>query len=219
MDKDVAKRLLNEAGFKQAKFHVIKKEDKYENKINGIIKDLKFPIFVKPARQGSSVGISKVWKRNDLLNAIQEAFKFDSKIILEQAIVGREIECAVLGNAQPVASDLGEICLTNGFYSYDAKYINENTACAIVNVKMSSIMKKRIRETAINIYKTLECEGMSRVDFFLTEKNEIYINEINTLPGFTDVSMYPKLMEISGINYPILLESLIDFAIEKRNKN
>lgn len=216
MDKDVAKRLLRDAGFKQSKFHVINShETGFPKKLPNIIKDLKFPIFVKPARQGSSVGISKAENKKQLLEAIREAFRFDSKVILEEMIVGREIECSVLGNENPIASELGEICLTKGFYSYDAKYVEEETAKPVVGIKISSSLKKKIQQAALDVYKTLECRGLSRVDFFLTKSNEIYVNEINTLPGFTSVSMYPKMLEQSGIKYEDLLDKLISFALEK----
>lgn len=210
MDKDVAKRLLRDAGFKQAKFHTLKKYDKIL--INKIVKDLKFPIFVKPANQGSSVGISKAENKKELEIAVKNAFEFDEKIILEEMVRGREIECAILGNENPIASQLGEIVLSKGFYSYDAKYIDEDSAKPVVGIKLPILLKKRIQKMAIEVYQTLECKGMSRVDFFLTKNNEIYVNEINTLPGFTNISMYPKLMDASGIKYDELLDKLVSFA-------
>lgn len=217
MDKDVAKRLLKEAGFEQSKFYVLRREEKINTKLPGIIKNLKFPIFVKPARQGSSVGISKAENKKQLLDSIDEALKYDSKIILEQAIVGREIECSVLGNNDIIASNPGEICLQKGFYSYDAKYVDEDAAKPVVNATLSSALKKKIQQMAIEVYKTLECEGFSRVDFFLTKENKIFVNEINTLPGFTNVSMFPKMFENSGIKYSELLERLVFLAIERKN--
>lgn len=213
MDKDIAKKLLRDAGFKQAKFHTLKKYSSVV--ISNIVKDLKFPIFVKPANQGSSVGISKAENEKELDTAIKKAFKFDKKIILEEMVKGREIECAVLGNKNPIASELGEIVLTKGFYSYEAKYIEEDTAKPVVGIKLPMVVKKKIQKMAIEVYETLECKGLSRVDFFLAENDEIYVNEINTLPGFTNISMYPKMMDASGIEYAKLLDKLISLAMEK----
>lgn len=213
MDKDIAKKLLRDAGFKQAKFHTLKKYDRTE--IKSIISDLNFPIFVKPANQGSSVGISKVENKKELDIAIKKAFEFDKKIILEEMVKGREIECAILGNENPIASELGEIVLSKGFYSYDAKYIEEDTAKPVVGVRLPIAQKKKIQKMAIDVYKALECKGLSRVDFFLGKNNQIYVNEINTLPGFTNISMYPKMMNASGIGYEKLLDKLIGFAMEK----
>ncbi|EKD58771.1 MAG: hypothetical protein ACD_56C00055G0007 [uncultured bacterium] len=216
MDKDVSKRLLRDAGIKQSKFHTIRKSEKNNDVlINKIIKDLKFPIFVKPANQGSSVGVSKSENKIGLKKSITQAFKFDKKVILEEAIKGREIECAILGNENPIASELGEIVLTKGFYSYDAKYIEEDAAKPVVGIKLPNDVKNKIQKTAIEVYKILECEGLSRVDFFLTNDNKIYVNEINTLPGFTNISMYPKLMEFSGVKYAKLLDKLVTLAMKK----
>lgn len=216
MDKDIAKRLLRDAGIKQAKFYTLRKSlNDNELFINKIVKDLKFPIFVKPASQGSSVGVSKAGNKKELLNAIKEAFKFDSKVIAEEMIVGREIECAILGNENLIASELGEIVLSKGFYSYDAKYMDEDMAKPVVGIKISISLKKKIQSIALDVYKTLECKGMGRVDFFLTRDNDIYVNEINTIPGFTNISMYPKMMDASGVNYARLLDKLVRLAMKK----
>ncbi|MBX7045745.1 MAG: D-alanine--D-alanine ligase [Ignavibacteria bacterium] len=213
MDKEVTKRLLRDAGIKIGKFLTIK-----ENHIpdfNNIVQDIGLPFFVKPANMGSSVGISKVNSEEEFSTAIEEAFKYDRKILLEEFIKGREIECSVLGNENPVASVPGEIISNHDFYSYEAKYIDENGAALEIPAKLSGEMIYKIQEASINVFKTLECEGLARVDFFVTNENEIYVNEINTMPGFTKISMYPKLWEASGVTYSDLIDNLIELAIER----
>lgn len=221
MDKDVMKRLLRDAGFNVSKFHVLRIGIDIPKKINKIISDLKFPIFVKPASLGSSVGISKAENKKALLEAIDFAFEFDVKVILEQTVVGREIECGILGNTNPLASIPGEIKLNKGFYSYGAKYVDVDSAVPIVRAQLPVAIRKKIQQLAVKVFETLECEGLGRVDFFLTSKKEIFVNEINTLPGFTSISMYPKMLERSGIGYATLLDSLIALALERkaRRKN
>lgn len=218
MDKDVMKRLLRDSGLNVSKFHVLRSSQNINACLSKIIADLKFPIFVKPASLGSSVGISKAENKNELLSAIELAFKYDTKVILEQTIVGREIECGILGNENPLASIPGEIQLKNGFYSYDAKYVDENSATPVIQAKLPSPIAKKIQKMAVAVFETLECEGLGRVDFFLTDKNEIFVNEINTLPGFTSVSMYPKMIEQTGIRYSDLLDKLIALALERKRK-
>lgn len=219
MDKDVMKRLFREAGIPIGKFYALKKQDANEKRILAIIKDLKFPIFVKPANLGSSVGISKAKDRKELKKAIELAFKYDNKIVLEEFIQGREIECSVLGNEKPIASLPGEIKLQSEFYSYEAKYINENDAIPTPVADLPKEKIKKIQELAIKVFQVLECEGMGRVDFFLAKRGKIYANEINTLPGFTNVSMYPKMFAESGIPYPKLLDKLISLALEREKRN
>lgn len=217
MDKDVMKRLLNEAGIKNAKCIFLRNREKVS--FQKIKKTLGMPVFVKPANLGSSVGVSKVKNEKDWKLAVSEAFKYDNKIIVEEAIVGRELECAVLGNENPIASGIGEVVLNSDFYSYDAKYIDEDGADVEIPVKNISTKDiKRLRETAIQAYKTLECAGLGRVDMFLTKKGEIYVNEINTIPGFTNISMYPKLWEESGIPQTKLFDILINLALERFKK-
>ena len=166
---------------------------------------------------GSSVGISKVRSEKELRKAIKEAFKFDTKIVVEENIPGREIECAVLGNEVPVASVPGEIIANQDFYSYDAKYIDEGSVVEIP-AKISPKTAKKIQELAVKVFQVLNCEGMGRVDFFLKKNGEVIVNEINTIPGFTDISMYPKLWEASGIPVSKLLDRLIELAIERFEK-
>jgi len=213
MDKDVMKRLFRDAGLPIGKFLTFKSHDKIPS-FAEITAALGGPFFVKPANMGSSVGISKVKSEAEYENAVKEAFKYDVKIIIEEFIPGREIECAVLGNENPAASIPGEIIPTHEFYSYDAKYIDENGARLEIPAKIDDGCKRRVQELAVKAFQTLCCEGLSRVDFFLKENGEILINEINTMPGFTKISMYPKLWEAGGIGYTELISRLIELALE-----
>jgi D-alanine-D-alanine ligase len=215
MDKDVAKRLWRDAGIPIAKFVILKKSQKNKISFTGIKKQLGLPLFVKPANAGSSVGVSKVKSENDFKKAIAAAFQFDNKILVEEFIKGREIEVAVLGNENPQASVPGEIIPHHEFYSYEAKYIDENGAAAKIPADLPKALVKKIQETAVKAFQVLECEGMSRVDFFVTANGKFYVNEINTIPGFTNISMYPKLWEASGINYSDLVDRLISLAMER----
>jgi len=218
MDKDVSKRLLKEAGLPTSKFLVFQKNQEQDISFEKIERELKIPFFVKPANLGSSVGISKVKDKKDFIKAVEEAFRFDNKIIIEEGIEGKEIECSVLGNEKPVASALGEIIPTHDFYSYDAKYFDEDGARMAIPANISEEVVGKIQEMAIQAFKTLCCEGMGRVDFFLTEDNKIFVNEINTIPGFTPVSMYPKLWAESGISYSELIDKLIQLAIDRKER-
>lgn len=216
MDKDAMKRLLREAKIPVVKFLVFHKPDKIS--FEDIKKKLGLPFFIKPANLGSSVGISKVKSKKDFEKSINLAFEFDSKILIEELIKGREIECSVLGNESPIASLPGEIIPTHEFYSYEAKYIDENGAILKAPADLPKDTIKKIQDLAVKAFKTLCCEGMSRVDFFLTEKGEVFVNEINTIPGFTKISMYPKLWEVSGISYSKLVDKLIQLALERFKK-
>ncbi|MCB1755351.1 MAG: D-alanine--D-alanine ligase [Gammaproteobacteria bacterium] len=215
MDKDISKRLLRQAGLPVADYIVIRNASISDAEAAEIGERLGLPVFVKPANQGSSVGISRAGNEKELIAAIQEAAKFDRKILVEQSITGREIECAVLGNEQPIASIAGEIIAADGFYSYDAKYIDENGAILEIPARISPSELEEIQQTAIRAFQALECTGMARVDMFLTKDGNIYVNEINTIPGFTKISMYPKLWDYSGIAYPELIDRLIQLAIEE----
>jgi len=214
MDKDVMKRLLRDAGLPIGKFISVKSTDEIPT-YSEVQSKLGAPFFVKPANMGSSVGIAKVHNESEYLVAVEDAFNYDVKIIIEENILGREIECAVLGNSEPKASVPGEIKPTHEFYSYEAKYIDENGAVAEIPAKISKEATEKIQQLAIKTFQVLECEGCSRVDFFLKEDGEAVINEINTIPGFTKISMYPKLWEASGISYTELISRLIDLAIER----
>lgn len=215
MDKDVMKRLLRDAGIPIGKFITIRKTDK----INfGEAKNkLGLPLFIKPANMGSSVGISKVRNEKEFIQAVKEAFKFDSKIIIEEFISGREIECAMLGNDYPMASIPGEIIANQDFYSYNAKYIDAGSK-SVIPAEIDKKTTKKVQEMAIKTFHALNCEGMSRVDFFLKKNGEVLVNEINTIPGFTNISMYPKLWEASGIPPSKLLDRLIELAMERFEK-
>jgi len=221
MDKDVMKRLLRDAGVPIGKFLSFKD---YENvpSFKEIENILGSPFFVKPANMGSSVGISKVHDEAGLSAALKEAFLYDTKVIIEEYIPGREIECAVLGNEEPIASLPGEIITAHEFYSYDAKYIDEKGAVLEIPAKLDSETIKHIQEIALKVFKVLCCEGLSRVDFFLKEspgkQYEIIVNEINTIPGFTRISMYPKMWEASGVSYTELITRLIELAINRHEK-
>jgi D-alanine-D-alanine ligase len=174
---------------------------------------------VKPANTGSSVGITKAHNRKELHAAIETASGYDRKVIVEQGVAGvREIECAVLGNDDPEASVLGEIIPSNEFYDYDAKYVDGKSQ-AVIPAKLPRSVVNRVRKLAIEAFRVLDCAGMSRVDFFVTKKSgKIFLNEINTIPGFTSISMYPKLWEASGISYSQLLDRLIQLAIERHKE-
>lgn len=218
MDKDLMKRLLRENGLNTAKYLAFKNREKCD--LSRITAKLGWPVFVKPANLGSSVGISKAGNAQELKKAVKAAFEYDNKIIIEEAIQGREIECSVLGNDSPVASLPGEIKLKPGhFYSYRAKYIADDIAEPVPDAKLPKKLIKKIQKAAIGTYDILGCEGMARVDFFLTAEGEIFVNEINTLPGFTSISMYPKMFERSGIPYQELLDRLIQLALERQKRN
>lgn len=212
MDKDVMKRLLRDAGIPVGKFLAIKANERIT--FQDAEKNLGLPLFVKPANMGSSVGINKVGNEDEFEKALDEAFKFDSKVIIEEFIPGREIECAVLGNDNPVASTPGEIITNQEFYSYDAKYVDEGSV-AEIPAKIPDEVTKKIKDLAVKTFKALNCEGMSRVDFFLKSDGTILVNEINTIPGFTNISMYPKLWEASGVSQAELLDKLIALALER----
>lgn len=224
MDKDVMKRLFKSAGLPIVK-HVTVLRGAWEKdpiKVRKLIeKDLKYPVFVKPANLGSSVGISKVHDRGELDGAMYEAAKFDRKIVIEQGVGGgkqgkaREIECSVLGNDEPIASIPGEIVPATEFYDYNAKYVDEGSKL-IIPAKLSKKKQKEVQEMAIGAFKAVDCSGLGRVDFLLDPKTEkLYLNEINTMPGFTSISMYPKLWGASGIKYPDLIDRLIQLGLER----
>lgn len=213
MDKEITKRLLRDAGIKIGKFLSVK--ENHIPEFTNVVKNIGLPFFVKPANMGSSVGINKVHSEDEFNAAIEEAFKYDRKILLEEFIPAREIECSVLGNANPIASIPGEVISNHDFYSYEAKYIDENGAALEIPAKLSEEMLNRIQDMSVNVFRILECEGLARVDFFVTKDNEIYVNEINTMPGFTKISMYPKLWEASGLSYSKLIDKLIELAIER----
>jgi D-alanine-D-alanine ligase len=215
MDKDVMKRLLRDAGIPIARFIVASKYSSKEIGFDYARDQLGLPLFIKPANLGSSVGIHKVKNRHGFEDALRDAFNYDNKILIEECIDGREMECSVLGNDDPIASVPGEILPRHEFYSYEAKYLDENGAVLEIPAKLPLEISERIRQLAIKTFSALCCAGMARVDFFLRNENEIIVNEINTIPGFTRISMYPKLWEATGISYSELIDKLIELAIER----
>lgn len=214
MDKDITKRLLRDAGLNITPFIKLAKKNRKNISFEIASSQLGCPLFVKPANQGSSVGVNKVTSPEEFEAALEMAFTYDNKVLIEQGIDGREIECAVIGNDEPSASVCGEIELEDSFYSYDTKYINDKGATVTIPANIPDEISEKIREISIKAYEVLECTGLARVDVFLTKNGEIFINEINTLPGFTNISMFPKLWEVSGLNYSDLITRLIELAIE-----
>jgi D-alanine-D-alanine ligase len=215
MDKDVMKRLLRDAEIPIGRFLVYDRYTVGQINFARIKKTLGQPLFVKPANLGSSVGISKVNSRAEFDQAVRKALRFDNKILIEEFIQGREIECSVLGNDDPIASLPGEIVTGHDFYSYDAKYIDDHGARLEIPAKLPKTIVKQVQEIAIRTYKALCCEGMARVDFFVTTSGKVLVNEINTIPGFTQISMYPKMWQASGIAYPRLIDRLIQLALQR----
>lgn len=214
MDKDVSKRLLRDAGLNVTPYIRLTKQNRKNIDFDTVCSKLGLPLFVKPANQGSSIGVSKVNTIDEFEIALNTAFTYDNKVLIETGIDGREIECAVIGNHKPKASVCGEIELSDSFYSYDTKYINEKGAKVTIPANISAELSEKIKNIAINAYEILECTGLARVDVFLTKDGTVYINEINTLPGFTNISMFPKLWEASGLSYSDLITYLIELAIE-----
>ncbi|WP_310600498.1 D-alanine--D-alanine ligase [Desulfobulbus sp.] len=219
MDKEVTKRLLRDANIPISKFYTLYRHLPSQFSFEEVVSKLKLPLFIKPANAGSSVGVSKVTNKDEYETALSEAFKFDNKILIEEAIIGKEVECAILGNEQVKASVVGEIVPTKDFYSYDAKYISSDGAKLKIPADIDEVTSEQIREYAIKGFKTICGEGMARVDFFLRPDNAFVLNEINTLPGFTEISMYPKLWEYTGIPYKDLITELINLALQKHKKD
>lgn len=219
MDKAITKAMVEQAGgVNQAKAYVTHKKEydtDTEKETAEIMKffNNEFPLFIKPANAGSSVGISKVKTKEELPQALTVAFAEDTKVIIEEAIVGREIEVAVLGNENPKASCIGEIFAANEFYDYNAKYENAESKTGIVT-DLNAEKEQEVRDSAVRVYEIMGCKGLSRVDFFLDVNDRVVFNEINTLPGFTNISMYPQLWEASGLSYSSLIDELINLALE-----
>lgn len=220
MDKAITKAIIDQSNVvEQAKCIVIDRKTYENDPKNEVIAmfdyfECQLPLFVKPANAGSSVGISKVKDADDLPKAIEKALLEDDKVLIQEAIVGREIEVAVLGNENPEASCIGEIFAANEFYDYEAKYQKAESKTGIV-FDLDEEKEEEIRNAAIKVYETMGCKGLSRVDFFLKESGKVIFNEINTLPGFTNISMYPKLWEASGLPYDKLIDRLIELAMEE----
>ena len=217
MDKTLTKLVVDHAGVPQAAWHLVRRNElthQMDHVVEVLEKKFTYPMFVKPAGTGSSVGVSKAANRNALCAALIAAAEFDTKILVEEFIDGREIEVAVMGNDNPAASVCGEIDSGAEFYDYEAKYVTD-TSTAYIPARISEEVEEEVRELAVKVYSAIGCQGLSRVDFFVTRKdNRIVFNEINTLPGFTSISMYPKLFAASGIPYGQLIDELLQLALE-----
>ncbi|MFZ2904715.1 MAG: D-alanine--D-alanine ligase family protein [Cyclobacteriaceae bacterium] len=221
MNKIVAKRLLKDAGIPVTKFVAFHFNDQKKIRFEHVEKELGLPFMVKSASLGSSVGVTKVSKKSDFNKAIEEAFRYDHEVIIEEFITGREIECAILGNTPAEASNPGEIVVSKAyeFYTFDAKYVDAKAVDIKVPAELSKDEIKKIREASLAAYQALHCEDFSRVDLFLTRKGKIYVNEINTIPGFTNSSMYPMMWKERGISFTDLITQLINLAYERHNAN
>ena len=218
MDKDVMKRLLRDGGIPISPFRIFTTTGSAPE-YDEIAAELGTGLFVKPANLGSSVGISRVRSAEQLKPAVDLAFEYDTKVIVESEISGREIECGILGNEAPIASLPGEVRAADGFYSYAAKYIDENGAELFVPADLTESECRTVQKTSIRAFEVLCCAGMARVDGFLTADGNFVLNEINTIPGFTRISMYPKLFEASGIDYSELVDRLVSLAIERHRRD
>ena len=221
MDKDVMKRLFRDAGLPVVPWELVLRGEWGKSPAairKRIEKRLRYPLFVKPANLGSSVGITKVHNARELPAALDLAARYDRKILVEKAVNAREIECSVLGNDAPQASVPGEVIPVNEFYDYEAKYLKEGSEL-IIPAKLSGTQTRRVQDLAVRAFQAIDCSGMGRVDFLLDRRTgKIYVNEINTIPGFTPISMYPKMWEASGLPYPQLLDRLIELALERHRE-
>ena len=217
MDKTLTKLVADQAGVTQAAWKLVRRGDldvRMEQTLDALEEKFAYPMFVKPSGTGSSVGVSKAADREALAAALTEAAKFDEKILVEEFVRGREVEVAVMGNGNPIASVCGEIDAGADFYDYEAKYITD-TSTAYIPARISEEVAEQVRDAAVKIYSAIGCCGLSRVDFFVTfEEEKVIFNEINTLPGFTSISMYPKLFDASGIPYGQLIDELLRLAME-----
>jgi len=220
MEKHIAKRLLRFANLPTADWLCIDSHSMDDFPYEVVSKELGEVVFVKPTKLGSSVGVSKVRNSQEFDTAMREAFQYDNHVIVEKCIVGREIECSVLGNDDPVASLPGEFILSkqHEFYSYEAKYLDPDAIEIITPADLREATVLRIQQLAVDAFKILQCAGMARVDFFVTEEQGVMINEVNTIPGFTDISMYPKNWEASGVSYSELLDDLIRLALAQHRQ-
>ena len=209
-DKEVAKRLLVQAGLKVSDWVCVGPYDTVCLEI--LEKKIGYPCFVKPAASGSSIGVSKVKGRQDLIIALDEAKKFSSKVLVEKAIRGIELECAVLGLDDPVVSKVGQVIPKNEFYDFEAKYILSEGATVEAPAPIPEELQYQVRQQALSVFRVLECDMMARVDFFYD--GTLYVNEVNTIPGFTPISLYPKLLNLSGVSYTTLIDSLLQMSLE-----
>lgn len=218
MDKWVAKQLLEANGIATAPWYGLSKSQWQQQQWPDGLNQLNYPLFVKPVDLGSSVGISKVLKSDALDAALAQAFEYADRVIIESMIDGREIECAVLGNDSPQASMPGELQVHADFYDYAAKYVNAEAADIVIPAALDADVTDRVRVTAIKTYQALLCQGLARVDCFVTDTGEIIVNEVNTLPGFTQISMYPKMWQHMGVNASVLMDQLVDYALARHQQ-
>lgn len=222
MDKEMAKRVLRDAGIPVVPFITVRRSEfkaRPQSFLDEAQRKFGYPYFVKPANMGSSVGVNKVKNDAEAMAKFEDAFQYDTKLLVEQGIDARELECSVLGNHEPEASIVGEIIPRHEFYTYEAKYMDENGADLKIPSDITKAVSDRVRELAVATFKALELAGLARVDFFLDRRDgKVYLNEVNTIPGFTPISMYPKLWEASGLSYSKLLDRLIELAIERHTE-
>ncbi|MGE5678753.1 MAG: D-alanine--D-alanine ligase family protein, partial [Pseudomonadota bacterium] len=222
MDKAFSKQLFHAAGLPTCSYDVIMKTEISEDMdavVSRIEAGFSYPVFVKPVNMGSSVGISKAHNREELISGLTEAARYDRKILIEEFINCRELECSVLGNEKPIVSGVGEIIPSREFYDYEAKYFDDGKSVLIIPAKLDAAKAQEITEIARKAFIALDCCGMARVDFFMEkETGKIYLNEINTIPGFTKISMYPKLWDAAGIGYGELIDRLIALSIDMYNQ-
>lgn len=221
MDKALMKALFREAGIPVSRYSVIRSWEytlAQNDSMALIDQGIGYPCFVKPANGGSSVGVTRARSREDMPAAFAAAFAYDDKAVIEQAVVGREVECSILGNEHPEASVIGEIVPDRDFYDYDSKYSSASTTQLYIPAPIPEGTARDIQRMAIRMYQVMGCEGYARVDFFLTPADKIYANEVNTIPGFTSISMYPKLWEASGLGYTPLLTKILELALARHQR-
>lgn len=212
MDKDITKRLLRDTGIGVAPFVTLRKGYNDTLSYSELSEKLGSTLFIKPVNLGSSVGVSCVKNEEEYLNAIELGFSYDDKLLVESLVVGREIECAVKGNTHIQASVIGEIVPKSGVYTFESKYVDDDGAALLIPADLDADQMERAKNLAIETFRVLECKGLSRVDMFLTENNELIVNEVNSIPGFTKISMYPKLWAYEGVSYSDLITELIELA-------
>lgn len=221
MDKALMKALFREAGIPVARYSVIRSWEytlAQKDSMTLIDQAIGYPCFVKPANGGSSVGVTRARSREDMPAAFEAAFAYDDKAVVEQAVVGREVECSVLGNEHPEASVVGEIVPDRDFYDYDSKYSSQSTTQLYIPAPIAEGTARDIQRMAVRMFQVMGCEGYARVDFFLTPADKIIANEVNTIPGFTSISMYPKLWEASGLGYTALLTQILELALARHQR-
>lgn len=218
MNKEYMKKVFQNENIPSAKYELLRSHE--NQSYDSLTKKLGSPFFIKPASMGSSVGVHKIKSAEDFLTKSKEAFQYDHTLLAEEFIEGREIECSVLGNkTNAKASVCGELVPQHEFYSYEAKYLDENGAAIKIPADIPAEIQTKMNQMALHVFRAMNCEGFARVDFFLKKNHEIYVNELNTLPGFTKISMYPKMWGASGLEYTPLITKLIDLAFEKFNSD